>query len=268
MARANAGRVLLRVEDHDRGRCRPEYETALLDDLDWLGLAPDGISTQDFRSGAVSQFFRQSDNIARYTAQLASLEQRGLAYPCECSRADIARLGDPADAELRYPGTCRDRRIDPASTPARRILLDDAPAESFDDLRLGPKTQEPAKQCGDVLARDRNGNYTYQFAVVVDDFDQGVDVVIRGEDLLESTGRQIRLARMLGRTSPPRFLHHPLVAAADGRKLSKSSGDTGIRELRAAGVARDAVLGRAASLGGARRDNGPISPDQLAALFA
>jgi glutamyl-tRNA synthetase/glutamyl-Q tRNA(Asp) synthetase len=257
LARAHGGRVLLRLEDHDRGRCRAEYEQAILNDLDWLGFTPDGATTDTFRTGAHSQ--RQSDNRARYEMRLTELESRDLAYPCSCSRADIARANgasngaangaangaensaanaeapDGADGtELRYPGTCRSRALDPASTPARRIRVNAGTAERFNDLRLGEQVQDPNQQCGDFLARDRHGNFTYQFCVVVDDLEQGVDVVIRGEDLLDSTGRQLRLARMLGRTTPPRFLHHPLIRHPDGRKLSKSAGDTGVRELRAA----------------------------------
>ena len=96
--------------------------------------------------------------------------------------------------------------------------------------------QIPSHQCGDMLIRDRRGNWTYQFAVAVDDFTQEIDLVIRGEDLLASTGRQIQLAQLLGRDVPPRFLHHPLIMKTPDQKLSKSDGDTGIRELRARGL--------------------------------
>lgn len=287
IARAFGGRVLLRVEDHDRGRCRPEYEAGLLDDLDWLGLEPDGTSTATFRAGPVSQ--RQSDDSARYVARLEALETAGLAYACTCSRAGIARAVGAAhevpgtiaagasetlhresqsSTELHYPGTCRTRARDGASTPARRVVMTAAPIEHFDDLRLGPQEQDPDRQCGDVLARDRAGNWTYQFAVVVDDLEQQVDLVIRGEDLLASTGRQIRLARLLGRAAPPRFLHHPLLRHPDGRKLSKSAHDTGLRELRAAGRTRDEVLGLAAHLSGLVDRPRPIAPRALADLFA
>ena len=102
--------------------------------------------------------------------------------------------------------------------------------------------QDPSRQCGDLLIRDRLGNWTYQFCVVVDDMDQGVDLVVRGEDLLASTGRQVRLARLLGRTKPPAFLHHTLLRKPGGAKLSKSDGDTGVRELRAAGMSPSDVI--------------------------
>ncbi len=288
IARAFGGRVLLRVEDHDRGRCRPAYEAALLDDLDWLGLVPDGAGTETFRAGRTPQ--RQSDNTARYEARLDALEANGLAYPCTCSRAEIARAAEGTDAhrampgrampqratpdrpspdgaELRYPGTCRTRALDPALTPSRRVLMNPGHSEDFDDLRLGPQSQDPDQQCGDLLVRDRHGNWTYQFAVVVDDLEQGVDVVIRGEDLLASTGRQLRLARLLRRETPPHFLHHPLLRAADGRKLSKSAHDTGLRELRAAGRTRADVLGLAAHLSGLLDSPCALPPSALGDLF-
>jgi glutamyl-tRNA synthetase/glutamyl-Q tRNA(Asp) synthetase len=175
--------------------------------------------------------------------------------------------GGADGTELRYPGTCRIRAIDPASTPARRIRVNAGTTEQFNDLRLGAQAQDPDQQCGDFLARDRHGNFTYQFCVVVDDLEQGVDVVIRGEDLLASTGRQLRLARMLGRTTPPQFLHHPLIRHPDGRKLSKSAGDTGVRELREAGVSAAEVIGRAAALAGIEYIGAPISADALASIF-
>lgn len=264
IARAFGGRVLLRVEDHDRGRCRPGYEQALLDDLDWLGLEPDGPGTAAFRAGQLPQ--RQSDEPARYAVRLAALEARGLAYACRCSRAEISRVAT-GDGDTRYPGTCRAAAIDPSSTPARRVIMGADPIERFDDLHLGPQAQDPARQCGDVLVRDRAGNWTYQFAVVVDDLDMGVDLIIRGEDLLDSTGRQRRLARLLGRQEAPRVLHHPLLRHADGRKLSKSAHDTGLRELRAAGRTRADILGLAAHLSGLTPAPTPLGPDGLADLF-
>ena len=107
--------------------------------------------------------------------------------------------------------------------------------EPFNDARLGPQSQDPAEHCGDLLVRDRHGNWTYQFAVTVDDWRQHIDYVVRGIDLLPSTGRQIRLARLLGRRGPPTFLHHPLIMKNAQQKLSKSDGDTGVRDLRGRG---------------------------------
>ena len=120
--------------------------------------------------------------------------------------------------------------------------------ERFVDLRLGAQEQRPSEQCGDLLVRDRDGNWTYQFAATVDDYVQGVNLVIRGVDLLASTGRQIQLARLLGRAEPPAFLHHPLIMKSPEQKLSKADGDTGIRELRAAGWTPSRVIERALAL--------------------
>lgn len=236
VADALGGRVLLRIEDHDRGRCRPEYERALLEDLEWLGLRP--------HLGPV----RQSDAGPAYAEALASLERRGLVYACDCSRKVIAGdAGDVANEEPRYPGRCRERGLAPG--PGRGLRLRLGPGvERFTDALLGEQRQEPSAQCGDLLLRDRNGNWTYQFAVVVDDLRQGIDLVIRGRDLLSSTGRQIALARLLGRERPPVFLHHPLIYRPDGAKLSKAAGDPGVRDLRAAGATPVEVLGRAAEL--------------------
>ena len=128
-----------------------------------------------------------------------------------------------------------------------RVRLEPS-VEQFVDLRLGAQEQRPFEQCGDLLIRDRDGNWTYQFAATVDDFVQRVTLVIRGVDLLASTGRQIQLARLLGRAEPPQFLHHPLIMKTADQKLSKSDGDTGIRELRAAGWTREDVIARALSL--------------------
>ncbi len=265
LARALGGRVLLRIEDHDRTRCRPEYEAGLLDDLDWLGLVPDEGTTAGFRAGPHPN--RQSDAGARYESALARLDVQGLVYACDCSRREIAQeVPDLPGREMRYPGRCRERHLAPAATPARRVRM--APGEErFDDARLGPQVQEPDRQCGDVLVRDRLGQWTYQFAVTVDDMAQGIALVIRGEDLLESTGRQLRLARLLGRPEPPVVLHHALLRRPDGAKLSKSSGDTGLRELRAAGRTPAEVLGLAAHLAGLLDAPRPVPASSLGELF-
>jgi len=128
-----------------------------------------------------------------------------------------------------------------------RVRLEPS-VERFVDLRHGRQEQRPSEQCGDLLVRDREGNWTYQFAAAVDDFVQGVTLVVRGDDLLESTGRQIQLARLLGRTEPPQFLHHPLIMKSAEQKLSKSDRDTGIRELRAAGWTPAQLIEKALSM--------------------
>lgn len=231
----------LRVEDHDRERARPEYETSLLADLEWLGLEPDEPPLASFHPDA-----RQSNHPQRYEAALGRLDAAGLVYWCDCSRQRIHREVPPAHGELRYDGHCRDRGLGPG--PNRGVRVRVAPGvECFDDLRVGLQEHAPADQCGDVLVRDRIGQWTYQFAVTVDDLVEGVSHVIRGRDLLASTGRQIRLARLLGRIEPPHFLHHPLILGPDGEKLSKSKRDTGLRDLRNGGVSPARAFGMAAA---------------------
>jgi glutamyl/glutaminyl-tRNA synthetase len=265
IARALGGRVLLRMEDHDRGRCRPEYEAAALEDLEWLGLEPDVGRPGEFRSGPSA--YRQSDCSATYREALGGLDAQGRTFVCDCSRKDIAaEAGDPFNEETVYPGRCRDRGLAP--DPGRGIRLRIEPgAERFVDGLLGELCQEPAAQCGDFLLRDRLGQWTYQLAVVVDDFRHHVDLVIRGEDLLSSTGRQLRLGRLLGREWPPVFLHHPLINKPDGAKLSKASGDAGVRELRRAGMRSATVLGRAAWLTGLLQEPRDVEVKELAELF-
>ena len=147
----------------------------------------------------------------------------------------------PGEEGPRYPGTCRRRALPLIDGYGWRVRLEHETID-FVDLMRGPQTQTPSAQCGDVLVRDRLNNWTYQWAVTVDDWLQGVTHVIRGEDLLDSTGRQIQLARLMGRAEPPAFLHHPLVMKSPTQKLSKSDGDTGVRELRAAGMSPSDVI--------------------------
>lgn len=228
-ARDRDGQVLLRIEDHDRQRSRPEFEQSILEDLAWLGFAHDG------------PMVRQSEREAIYRKALQPLIDRELVYGCTCSRSDIS--GE------RYGNTCREKDIALTDDVSWRVRMEPGAERFFDEL-LGPQEQDPSLQCGDLMVRDRLGNWTYQFAVTVDDHLQKITDVIRGEDLLASTGRQIRLARLLGRGTPPRFWHHRLVMRAPGQKLSKSDGDTGIRDLRAAGWTAERVLAKARGLSG------------------
>ena len=265
LARALRGRVVLRVEDHDRGRCRPAYEAALLEDLDWLGLEPDAGTAAELRAGPSD--FRQSDCGALYEAALARLAAHEAVYACGCSRRSLAGADDaPPGSEIPYRGRCRHRGLPPGRGLGLRLALEPG-EERFDDALLGAQAQDPARQCGDLLVRDRLGYWTYQFAVAVDDHRQGVDLVVRGADLLASTGRQIRLARLLGRLEPPVFLHHPLLFKPSGEKLSKAARDTGIRDLRAGGARPADVLGEAAFRAGLLPERGPIGGATLAGLF-
>ena len=232
-------RVLLRIEDHDRERCRPEYEAGILDDLDWLGYRPDIFPTDAFRAGRCDG--RQSDRDTVYRDAVHDLASRGLVYACDCTRREIEQRSQrPSGVELWYSGRCRDRGLPLTDGVGWRVRMEPG-VEQFCDELLGPLEQDPSEQCGDVLIRDRLGNWTYQFAVTVDDYLQGIDLVIRGVDLLRSTGRQIRLARLLGRERPAAFRHHPLIMKTAGQKLSKSDGDTGIRDLRDLGWTADRI---------------------------
>ncbi len=188
LARALGGTVRLRIEDHDRERARPEFERSIIEDLQWLGFVPDLPAWRTLRVDAISDA-RQSDHPQRYADALTSLHGAGLTYWCDCSRQRIARDTGAIDAEPRYDGHCRDRGLGPATGRGIRVRLDEG-AEAFDDGLLGPARQNPARQCGDLLIRDRVGNWTYQFAVTVDDLVEEITLVIRGEDLLASTGRQ------------------------------------------------------------------------------
>lgn len=251
--RALGGRVLLRIEDHDRQRSRREQEREILADLEWLG----------FRADA--EAVRQSDRDEIYALALARLRPQGLVYACECSRATLAAAGGTSGNQSRYPGICATKALDERPGRGVRVRLPDE-VIAFADLRHGPLEQRPAEQCGDLLVRDREGQWTYQFAVTVDDRAQGVTLVIRGDDLLGSTGRQIALARLLGRPEPPRFLHHPLVMKTASQKLSKSDNATAIESLRAAGATPAEIIGRAAAAVGLIAEPRPVDAADAAAI--
>jgi len=245
LARRIGGRVLLRIEDHDRQRCRPEHETALLDDLDRLGLAADEPSTDALRAGRSS--YRQSDNGALYAAALERLAAVSDVYACDCSRATFAAWRSDHGASWSgrgCPGGCRARGLEPTTGLTLRVALAHGD-EGWDDRLLGSRSG-PVAADGDLPVRDRNGNWTYALCVVVDDLRHGVDLVVRGEDLVDATPAQIRLARVLGREVPPRFAHHPLVRQPDGSKLSKADNATGIGELLDAGRSTKDLIGEAA----------------------
>jgi glutamyl-Q tRNA(Asp) synthetase len=261
--------VMLRIEDHDRGRSRSEYELSIFQDLAWLGFQP---TNSDFKYGGSSEY-RQSDAHQRYEAALMHLIATQQVYACTCSRKEILstmRASDTSgdDVELRYAGTCRNKNI-PLDTPqaSLRLALPDRDIP-FSDLNLGLQIQNPYRQCGDLLLKDRHGHWTYQFAVTVDDLCQSITHVIRGADLLSSTGRQILLGSWLGRKQPAQFFHHPLIIDANGRKLGKRFFSEAIRKRREAGESPDRLLGEAAHLVGILPHNIPISVNDLVSLMS
>ncbi|MBI3745571.1 MAG: tRNA glutamyl-Q(34) synthetase GluQRS [Chloroflexi bacterium] len=254
-ARETGGSVVLRIEDHDRQRCRPAYESALVDDLTALGFRADEPTPAELRDGRPSAY-RQSDNGPAYATAAAVLDGLGRVYACDCTRATFAewaaRRGRPWSGR-GCPGGCAARDLERrAAGRTWRVDLGEG-SESWTDLAAGPLGGEVAAH-GDPPIRDRHGNWTYALCVVVDDLRHGIDLVIRGEDLLEATAPQVRLGRLLGRAVPPRFLHHPLVRRADGRKLSKADGDTAVRDLLATGLTAAALRGRAATAIGLEPD--------------
>ena len=245
-ARAAGGRLLLRIEDIDETRCRPEYEAAIYEDLAWLGLAWD------------EPVRRQSEHYGDYRAALARLEAMGLVYPSFESRAEIARLvaerenwpRDPDGAPL-YPGEAkvmsaaeRRRRMDAGEPYALRLDMPAALARvdplTWQDSGAGPSGEsgtiaaDPATW-GDVILARKETPTSYHLAVVVDDAAQGVSDVVRGQDLFHATSVHRLLQALLG-LPQPRYHHHRLILGADGRKLSKSTSATGLRELRGRGV--------------------------------
>jgi glutamyl-Q tRNA(Asp) synthetase len=254
LAGAASGSVILRIEDHDRLRSRPEYDAAVLEDLAWLGFVAD--------DGPV----RQAEDEAPYAAALARLATETLVYGCDCSRTTFEAWAREHGRRWHgpgCPGRCRERGL---SGPALRVALGGG-SERWMDAIVGPCADEVAP-AGDLVVRDRDGNWTYAFSVVVDDLRQGIDLVIRGRDLRAATAAQIRLGRLLGRATPATFAHHPLILGSDGRKLSKADGETSVRDLRAAGRTARELIGEAAAAVGLIDPPRPIKAADVGRLFA
>jgi glutamyl-Q tRNA(Asp) synthetase len=214
-ARAHGGRWLLRIEDVDTPRCVPGADATIVAQLAACGLRPDEAPLYQSARGAL------------YEAALQQLITQGRAYPCGCTRQDIALALAAAGhararhGELVYPGTCRHGL---QCQPARAWrFLTQAGTLHWTDRRLGPQSQDVQQQVGDFALRRADGLWAYQLAVVVDDAAQGVSHVVRGRDLADNTARQIQLQAALG-LATPRYLHTPLVLGANGEKLSKQNG--------------------------------------------
>ncbi len=245
IARAVDATIIVRMEDHDRTRSDPVFEQAILHDMDWLGFEADRVSRGSLDTQPSP--YRQSDTPEIYSEAFARLAAVTPVYGCTCTRGDL----EPADdgGERRYPGTCRGQ---PVNRPERHVLRAEIPDgdAGFDDLRLGAQRQHPFRTQGDPMIRDALGQWSYQFCVVVDDFRQGVNLVVRGEDLLGSTGRQLQLAALLGRTASLWTLHHPLLHSPDGRKLSKRDRSETVRAMRDGGLTAEEICMMAAERGG------------------
>jgi len=253
-ARREGGTHLLRIEDLDSPRVLRDAEERILEDLRWLGLDWD------------EPLVRQSERSEVYEAALGTLYRKGLIYPCDCSRAEIARVASaPHEGEeVVYPGTCRerDRARGMRRTPALRVRLPDE-LVGFEDIIQGPFEHNLARDVGDQVLRRGDGVFSYQLAVIIDDVASHVSVVVRGADLLSSTPRQIWLARTLG-AEPPRYAHVPLVVGPDGSRLEKRSRAPTIRKLREAGMTAERVVGELALGLGLVDTNEPITPAALA----
>ncbi len=235
-ARSQGGRVVLRLEDIDSPRIKPGAAEQALDDLRWLGLDWDG------------EPLVQSPRLPIYQAALRRLQEQDLVYPCTCSRTDIERSASAPHADHEapvYPGTCAGRRAADAAglgdqPVAWRFRVGSAP--SFVDRYRGLIRIDLRHVGGDFVVWKSAGTPAYQLAVVVDDAAQGVTEVIRGDDLIPSTPRQLLLYAALGLPGPA-FAHVPLVIGPDGRRLAKRHGDTRLATLREAGVPPEALLG-------------------------
>lgn len=248
-AREHDGKVLMRIEDLDPPRVKAGSEASILRDHEWLGL--------DWDEGPV----RQSERSALYEEAIACLDAR---FPCTCSRRDIRAASAPHAGEggRRYPGTCYDGPKDNGRTPAIRFRMQEA--EGFDDVFVGAVSA--GLGLDDFVLRRADGLFAYQLAVVVDDAEAGITEVIRADDLLDSTPKQIAIYRALGH-EPPDWMHLPLVRAKDGERLSKRHAAPSISAYREAGWSKERILGSlAGSLG--IGNGAPASLDELLGAFS
>jgi glutamyl-tRNA synthetase len=245
-ARSEGGEFLLRIEDLDTARSRPELTDGLLADLEWLGLGFDGAPVF------------QSRRLELYRAAFDRLRTTGRVYPCFCTRSEIARAVSaphgPADEEARYPGTClslsAEESAERARTrpPAWRFRPHEGLTEVH-DLLHGTFVQDVAREVGDFVVLRNDGVPSYQLAVVVDDADTGITHVLRGDDLLGSTPRQIQLCDALGLPVPV-YAHVPLLLGSDGKRLAKRAGTPSLAELRERGTPPERLVGLLAGWAG------------------
>ncbi len=263
-ARSAGGALVMRVEDLDPPRVVPGAAEAILDDLRWLGLDWD----EGPDVGGPDAPYVQSERSALYDAAIARLVRSGAVYPCTCSRKEIASIASaphgPADDGPRYPGTCRNGPTHPGRPAALRFRMPE-PAPGFVDAIHGAIPEEPGAD--DFVVRRADGLFAYQLAVVVDDAAMSVTEVVRGDDLLASTPRQLALFRALGHDPPPAFAHVPLVLGPDGARLAKRHGAISIASMRERGLSAERVVGALAATLGLVGPGVSVTPRELVAGF-
>jgi glutamyl-tRNA synthetase len=231
VARSRGGHITLRIDDLDADRFREEYLEDIFASLEWLGLVWDQ-GPRDARVFKAS--FSQRLRVPRYRAAVEQLENQGKLYACVCSREEIRRHRETGNAV--YPGTCRDKGLPAETENALRFRMGPE-ASRVRDVEGRTFELHPARDMGDFTIRRKNGDPSYQIASVADDQDMGINFIVRGLDLMPSTGAQLSLARTLGyrEFQEARFWHHALVLDENGEKLSKSDGAVSLRALRARG---------------------------------
>jgi glutamyl-tRNA synthetase len=269
--RAQGGQVILRMEDLDGPRVKHGAGAVVLEDLRWLGLDWDeGPDVGGSRGPYV-----QTERMPFYDQAVAELSRLGLVYPCVCSRSDIAQSASaphPGEEGPRYPGTCTGKysSIDEAKAasgrdPALRFCCPSGTI-GFVDMQHGPVNVDVSSQVGDFVIRKGNSTPAYQLAVVVDDAAMGIHEVVRGDDLLASTPRQLLLYRSL-KLPCPAFRHVPLVVGRDGLRLAKRHGDTRIESFRRQGIPADRIVGMLAHWSGLWPARGECMPGDLVGTF-
>jgi glutamyl-tRNA synthetase len=260
--RSQSGTFVWRLEDLDRPRVVPRMAEAAMEDLAWLGL--------DWDEGP----YVQSERSAFYEEALARLAAAGRLFPCRRSRKDLQSIASAPhgpDASAPYPMAFRPERLDPGwfgqlSDAAIRFQVHDRAVEWIDRV-YGHQTERVDQTVGDFVLKRRDGLYAYQLAVVVDDLLMGINEVVRGADLLDSTARQIQLIEALGGT-PPAYAHVPLVVNAQGEKLSKRDAGLTLRSLREAGIRPEALAGYLGWSLGILDQAEPCTAAELVPLFS
>ena len=271
-ARAAGGRIVLRVEDLDRDRVVRGAEERLCEELRWLGLGWD----EGPDVGGPHGPYRQSERAARYDAAIDRLLAAGQAFHCACSRADVVRSASAPHGEdgLRYPGTCRalgpDEARARAAAQGRRTSVrfrGDGQPRPFADRVHGPC--DPLRDGGvdDFVLRRSDGGAAYQLAVVVDDAAMAITEVVRGDDLLSSTPRQLALYEALA-LPPPRFAHVPLVLTPEGERLAKRTRPRAVGDLRRGGLVAEVIVGALGASAGLCPPGSAARPEDLLAGFA